>query len=102
MEKSPMREDQELPADRESVGLGETAASREDGASVTQADGTSAELRSDVPAPLSAISHPADAEDLGMSDDDIAMYRRRVADGLYNTREVADEVARRMLRRGDI
>jgi hypothetical protein len=30
------------------------------------------------------------------------MYRRRVMAGMYNTREVADEVARRMMRRGDI
>jgi hypothetical protein len=37
-----------------------------------------------------------------LSDEEIATYRRRVANGLYNTPEVADEVARRMLRRGDI
>ena len=48
------------------------------------------------------ISHPADAEQLGLSDEAIAMYRCRVAEGMYNTREVAAVVARRMVRRGDI
>ena len=41
-------------------------------------------------------------EEAGLSDEEIQMYRRRVADGLYNSREVADEVARRMMKRGDI
>ena len=95
-----MREEHGTPVDGENAGRGDTAA--DDESSVTQADGTSADLRSDTPAPLSAMSHPADAEDLGLSDEEIATYRRRVAEGLYNTREVADEVARRMLRRGDI
>ena len=95
-----MREDQGLPQDRD-ADRGETA-NRVDEASATQADGTSADLRSDMPAHLSAISHPADAEEFGLSDEEIATYRRRVANGLYNTPEVADEVARRMLRRGDI
>jgi hypothetical protein len=89
MDKLPMRDERALPIDR-------------DESSAPQADGASADLRTDMPAPLSAVSHPADAEDPGMSDEEIAMYRRRVADGMYNTREVADEVARRMLRRGDI
>jgi len=102
METLPMREDQGLPVDRESAPRGEAAANRDDESSVTQADGTAADLRSDMPAPLSAVTHPADAEDFGLTDEDIATYRRRVADGLYNTPEVADEVARRMLRRGDI
>ena len=56
----------------------------------------------DAPAALSATSHPADVEEAGLSDEEILMYRRRVADGLYNSREVADEVARRMMKRGDI
>lgn len=95
-----MREEHGLPQDRDADG-GETA-SRVDDASATQADGTSADLRTDIPARLSAISHPADVEEFGLSDEEIATYRRRVANGLYNTPEVADEVARRMLRRGDI
>ena len=97
-----MRDERVLPIDRDTTGRGEKATGREDESSAAQADGTSADLRTDMPAPLSAAPHPADAEDPGMSDEEIAMYRRRVADGLYNTREVADEVARRMLRRGDI
>ena len=97
-----MREEHGLPASREPAVHGETAGTRDDESSATQADGSSADLRSDMPAPLSAVSHPADAEGFGLSDEDIATYRRRVADGLYNTREVADEVARRMLKRGDI
>jgi hypothetical protein len=58
--------------------------------------------RTDVAAPLSPVPHPADAEELGLSDEEILLYRRRVAEGMYNTREVADEVARRMLKRGDV
>ena len=95
-----MREERELPQDR-GAGQGE-AANRVDDAPATQSDGTPADLRTDMPAPLSAISHPADAEEFGLSDEEIATYRRRVANGLYDTPEVADEVARRMLRRGDI
>ena len=60
------------------------------------------EATADTPAALSATSHPADVEEAGLSDEEILMYRRRVADGLYNSREVADEVARRMMKRGDI
>jgi hypothetical protein len=56
----------------------------------------------DAPAALSATSHPADVEEAGLTDEEILMYRRRVADGLYNSREVADVVARRMMKRGDI
>ena len=95
-----MREEHGLPQDRDAE-RGETA-NRVDDPSATQADGTSADLRSDMPAHLSAVSHPADAEEFGLSDEDIATYRHRVANGLYNTPAVADEVARRMLRRGDI
>ena len=97
-----MREEQGLPVDRGNAARGETAANRDDESSVPPADGAAPDVRSDTPAPLSAVSHPADAEEFGLTDEDIATYRRRVADGLYNTREVADEVARRMLKRGDI
>ena|SRR5689334_2942284 len=61
-----------------------------------------ADVTADTPAALSATSHPADVEEAGLSDEEIEMYRRRVADGLYNSREVADVVARRMMKRGDI
>lgn len=99
-----MRDDRVLPLDREegrrddaTSGAGAPA-----GPSTPQADGTSADPRADAPATLSAAPHLADAEEPGLSDEEIAMYRRRVADGMYNTREVAAEVARRMMRRGDI
>lgn len=97
-----MREQPGMPVDRENESRGDTVTGRGDDASAAQADGTSADLRTDTPAPLSAVSHPADIEDMGLTDEEIAMYRRRVADGIYNSREIADEVARRMLRRGDI
>ena len=70
--------------------------------STEHADGSPTDMRTDAPAVLSAVSFPADIEEAALSDAEIEMYRRRVADGMYNTREVADEVARRMLRRGDI
>jgi hypothetical protein len=72
-----------------------------DEASTEQADGVSTEatspLRSDAPAALSAIPQAADIEHAGLSDEEVDEYRRRVASGMYNTREVADEVARRMM-----
>ena len=71
-------------------------------ASTDQADGSSNDVRTDAPIVLSAVSFPADVEEAALSDEEIEIYRRRVADGMYNTREVAAEVARRMLRRGDI
>ena len=70
--------------------------------STPQADGTSADPRVDSPAAVPASPHLADADEPGLSDEEIAMYRRRVADGIYNTSDVAAEVARRMMRRGDI
>ena len=95
-----MREDRVVPLDRGADRRDE--ATNEPTKAVPQADGTPAGLRSDTPAALFGPSHPADAEELGLSDEEIAMYRRRVAEGMYNTREVAEEVARRMMRRGDI
>ena len=94
-----MRDDGIVPLDRE--GRGDDAGVNS-GPSAPQADGTSAEPRVDTPAAVSAAPHLADAEEPGLSDEEIAMYRRRVADGMYNTHEVAAEVARRMMRRGDI
>ena len=94
-----MRDDHVVPSDRdETERTNAGSGRREQPLSSDQADGASA----DSPAPLSAIAHPADVEEAGLSDEEIAIYRRRVADGLYNSREVADEVARRMMRRGDI
>ena len=58
--------------------------------------------RTDIPARLASEAHPADAEDGGLTDEEIALYRRRVAEGFYNSREVAAEVARRLLRSPDI
>lgn len=96
-----MRDEGALPLDR-GEGRRDDAAGSATGSSTPQADGTSADPRADTPAALSAAAHLADVEEPGLSDEEIAMYRRRVADGMYNTREVAAEVARRMMRRGDI
>jgi hypothetical protein len=94
-----MRDDQAVPGDRDTTDRTNTVSGRREQASSSdRADDASV----DSPTPLSAIAHPADVEEVGLSDDEIAIYRRRVADGLYNSREVADEVARRMMRRGDI
>jgi len=100
-EKRAMRDDRVVPIDRVD-GQREDATRPGTPSSAAQADGTSADPRADSPAPLAAVSHLADAGEPGLSDEEIAIYRRRVADGMYNTREVADEVARRMMRRGDI
>jgi hypothetical protein len=58
--------------------------------------------RTDIPARLASEAHPADAEEGALTDEEIALYRRRVAEGFYNSREVAAEVARRLLRSPDI
>ena len=102
-----MRQERTVPTERNdderrdgTTGRPQTGAV--DDAATDQADGASTDVRTDVPATLSAVSFPADIEEAAMSDEEIELYRRRVADGVYNTREVAAEVARRMLRRGDI
>jgi hypothetical protein len=107
MEKLLMRQDRTVPIERKDDERrdGTTAraqAGGDDDASTDQADGSSTDVRTDAPAMLSAVSFPADVEEAALSDEEIEMYRRRVAEGAYNTREVASEVARRMLRRGDI
>jgi hypothetical protein len=107
MEKLLMRQERRVPIEHgnEQPRDGTTGRSQTGGVddvSTEQADGTSTEMRTDAPATLSAVSFPADFEEASLSDEEIDMYRRRVADGMYNTREVASEVARRMLRRGDI
>jgi hypothetical protein len=99
--RKAMRDEPIMPIDRGDAKR-EDATAPAAAPSTAQADGTSADPQSDSPAPLAAAPHLADAEEPGLSDEEIAMYRRRVADGTYNTREVADEVARRMMRRGDI
>lgn len=71
-------------------------------ADTSAADLTSRDLQTDVEAGLSARTQPADIEEGGLSDEEIDAYRRRVAEGFYNSREMAAEVARRMLRSGDI
>ena len=102
-----MRQERTVPIDRKDDERrdgtpGRSPTAGPDESSTDQADGSSTDTRTDVPAALSAVSFPADIEEAALSDEEIEMYRRRVADGMYNTREVADEVARRMLRRGDI
>ena len=106
MEKLRMRQDRTVPIERKdderrdgTTGRAQTGG---DETSTDQADGSSTDVRTDAPAALSAVSFPADIEEAVLSDEEIEMYRRRVAEGMYNTREVAAEVARRMLRRGDI
>ena len=98
-----MRDDQQLPDDRESTERPKAVKGRRSrrGAKAASSDQPEA-AQADSPAVLSATSHPADAEEAGLSDEEIATYRRRVAEGVYDSREVTDEVARRMLRRGDI
>ena len=98
-----MRDDPPLPDDRENVEPPKAVKGRRAKRSGKAASSAPPEApQADSPAALAATPHPADAEEAGLSDEEIAMYRRRVAEGLYNSREVADEVARRMLRRGDI
>jgi len=95
-----MRDDQAAPDERQNtnrVDAGKGRRSRGE----RSAAGKSMRKRADEPAPLSATSQLADSE-AGLTDEEIALYRKRVADGVYNSREVADEVARRMMRRGDI
>jgi hypothetical protein len=98
-----MRDDQPLSDDRENTERPKAVKGRRSRRSAKAAPNDHPNAaQADSPAALAALSHPADVEEAGLSDEEIAMYRRRVAEGLYNSREVADEVARRMMRRGDI
>jgi hypothetical protein len=98
-----MRDDELLPHDRENAERPKAVKGRRSRRSAkSPSKGVPSVAQTDSPAALAASSHPADVEEAGLSDEEIAMYRRRVAEGLYNSREVADEVARRMMRRGDI
>ena len=98
-----MRDDNVIPGGRDKARRGDAAQLRRAERGESEASNDQAESTpSDSPAPLSALSFPADVEEASLTEDEIALYRRRVAEGLYNSREVADEVARRMMRRGDI
>ena len=96
-----MRDHKGTPNDRDRKVGGKTPAPAT-ARSKTPNKGKAVERRTDVAAPLSAVPHPADDEELGLTEEEILLYRRRVAEGMYNSREVADEVARRMLKRGDV
>lgn len=102
-----MRQDRTVPIERKDDErrdgtTGQAQTGGDDDTSTDHTDGSPTDVRTDAPAVLSAVSFPADIEEAALSDEEIEMYRRRVAEGMYNTREVAAEVARRMLRRGDI
>lgn len=96
-----MRDDQTAPDDRENANRADAGKGRRSSPAQISSSAESDEKRGDAPAPLAATPQLADSE-AGLTDEEIALYRKRVADGLYNSREVADEVARRMMRRGDI
>lgn len=98
-----MRDDPTRPNDRENASREKVVKGRRSKRGTpTPSSDKPKRVRADRPASLSATSHPADAEEAGLSDEEIALYRRRVEEGVYNSREVADEVARRMMKRGDI
>jgi hypothetical protein len=98
-----MRDDELLPHDRENTERPKAVKGRRSKRSGKSPSTDVPDVApADSPAALAALSHPADVDAAGLSDEEIAMYRRRVEEGLYNSREVADEVARRMMRRGDI
>jgi hypothetical protein len=98
-----MRDDNVIPGGHDKADHGDAAHPRRAARGESEASNDQPEsIPSDSPAPLSALSFPADVEEAGLTEEEIAVYRRRVAEGLYNSREVADEVARRMMRRGDI
>jgi hypothetical protein len=56
-------------------------------------------------APKAGRRHsPRLADTLGeqLTDEQVEAIRRRIADGVYDSREVAEEVARRLLESGDV
>lgn len=74
------------------------------GAPSTPDEAPARDVRTDAPTPLVSDARAADVADFdetGLTDEEIALYRRRIAEGFYNSREVAAEVARRMLRNRD-
>ena len=96
-----MRDDQAAPDERQNTDGAGAGKGRRSPRGQRSPAAKSQRKRTDAPAPLSATSQLADSE-AGLTEEEIALYRKRVADGVYNSREVADEVARRMMRRGDI
>ena len=96
-----MRNDKGTPNDRDRKARGKTPPP-EIARDKTPSTGNAVTRPTHIAPPLAAVPHPADAEELGLTEEEILLYRRRVAEGMYNSREVADEVARRMLKRGDV
>ena len=98
-----MRDDHVPPSDRENVSRQKAGKGRRVKRDAPAASNEKPKrVGTDTPAPVSATSHLADTEASELSDEEIALYRRRVAEGLYNSREVADEVVRRMMKRREI
>ena len=89
-----------LPDDR-----GVSAPSSTQGAAPSMPDAAPArEARGDAPASVASDDRSVDigvVEQAGLTDEEVALYRRRSAEGFYDAREVAAEVARRMLRNRD-
>ena len=89
-----------LPDDR-----GTRAPSSTQGAAPSMPDAAPArDTRGDAAAPVVSDDRPVDIgalEQAGLTDEEIALYRRRIAEGFYNSEAVAAEVARRMLRNRD-
>lgn len=102
MPEDPLRVERGTSPTSEPVGGRGPTVPRPRDQSTDQADGASDDSRTDVPAELTVHAHPADAGEAALSDEDIAEFQRRVAEGFYNSPAVADEVARRMQRKGDI
>lgn len=101
-----MRDEHASPTDRDTTDAATQSTDRQprpdDG---TAADGPAAppsDRRADAAVVLAPTPHVADVEEDTLSAEELAMYRRRIAEGFYNSREVAAEVARRMLKRRDI
>jgi hypothetical protein len=97
-EKDPMANEQATPDE----GANAARVSTTDATGTAENTPPEREPRPDVPAQLASEPVLADVEEAGLTDEEIAMYRRRVAEGFYNSHEVAAEVARRMLRSRDI
>lgn len=101
-----MRDEHASPTDRDTTDAATGRTHRQSGpdggASSVPPAAPPSDRRADAPVVLLPTEHMADVEEATLSDEEIAMYRRRIAEGFYNSREVAAEVARRMLERRDI
>ena len=95
-----MPNERALPDDR-----GGSAASSTQGAAPAMPDAAPMrDARGNVPAPIVSDDRSVDIgalEQAGLTDEEIALDRRRIAEGFYDSRDVAAEVARRMLRNRD-